>query len=143
MVDFIPQLTSRSKTHVHSYRPGTVVTLTRRAGRFEPGQSLIVERVEPGRLYFQNSSEPLDPAKHADKLQVATTRQIELASGDPILIRRNARKIGLVNGKVLTCSSIQSDGSIQTREAKILPPTFRDFCHGYVVTSLKDVRTTR
>ena len=129
--------TTQQRAEARSYKPGMVVTLTRRAGRFEPGQSLVVERVEPGRLYFQNSSEPLDPAKHADKLQVATTRQIELATGDPILIRRNARKLGLVNGEVLTCASIQSDGSIQTREGKILPPTFRDFCHGYVVTSHK------
>ncbi len=42
-----------------------------------------------------------------------------------------------MNGEVLTCASIQSDGSIQTREGKVLPPTFRDFCHGYVVTSHK------
>ena len=129
--------TAQQRAEAASYRPGMVVTLTRRAGRFEPGQSLVVERVEPGRLYFQNSSEPLDPAKHADKLQVATTRQIELASGDPILIRRNARKLGLVNGEVLTCAGIESDGSIQTREGKVLPPAFRDFCHGYVVTSHK------
>ncbi|MCI0419459.1 MAG: hypothetical protein L0312_09600 [Acidobacteria bacterium] len=96
-----------------------------------------MERTEAGRLYFQNCSEPLDPARHADKLQVATTRQIELASGDPILIRRNARKLGLVNAEVLICSSIQSDGSIHPRQGKVLPPTFRDFCHGYVVTSHK------
>jgi ATP-dependent exoDNAse (exonuclease V) alpha subunit len=129
--------TAQQRGEAGSYRPGMVVALTRRAGRFEPGQSLVVERVESGRLCFQNSSEPLNPAKHADKLQVATTRQIELATGDPILIRRNARKLGLVNGEVLTCASIESDGSIQTREGKILPPTFRDFCHGYVVTSHK------
>jgi len=129
--------TTQQKTQVRSYKPGMVVTLTRRAGRFEPGQSLVVERVEAGQLFFQNYLKPLDPAKHADKLQVATPRQIEIANGDPILIRRNARKLGLVNGEVLTCASIESDGSIQTREGKILPPAFRDFCHGYVVTSHK------
>ena len=32
---------------------------------------------------------------------------------------------------------IESDGSIHTREGKILPSTFRDICHGYVVTSHK------
>jgi len=133
--------TAQQRAEACSYRPGMVVTLTRRAGRLEPGQSLILERVEPGRLYFQNSSEPLDPAKHADKLQVATTRQIELASGDPILIRRNARKLGLVNGEVLTCTSIESNGSIQTSEGKVLPPTFRDFCHGYVTSHKSQGRT--
>ena len=86
--------TTQQRAEAGSYRSGMVITLTRRAGRFEPGQSLVVERVEPGRLYFQNSPEPLDPAKHADKLQVTTTRNIELASGDPILIRRNARNSG-------------------------------------------------
>ena len=129
--------TTQQRAEARSYRPGMVVTLPLRAGRLDPGQSLVVERVESGRLCFQNQPEPLDPAKHADKLQVSTTRQIELASGDPILIRRNARKLGLVNGEVLTCSSIQPDGSIQTQEGKVLPPTFRDFCHGYVVTSHK------
>jgi len=129
--------TAQQRAEARSYRPGMVVTLTRRAGTFQPGQSLVVERVEGNRLYFHNQSDPFDPGKHTDKLQVATPRQIELASGDPILIRRNARKLGLVNGEVLICTRIQSDGSIETREGKTLPPTFRDFCHGYVVTSHK------
>ena len=129
--------TTQQRAEARSYRPGMVVTLTRRAGTLQPGQSFVVERVEANRLYFHNQSDPIDPSQHADKLQVATTRQIELASGDPILIRRNAKKLGLVNGEVLTCSSIQSDGSIQTREGKTVPPAFRDFCHGYVVTSHK------
>ena len=129
--------TSQQRAEACSYRPGMVVTLTRRAGTLQPGQSLIVERVEANRLHFHNQSYSFDPGKHADKLQVATPRQIELASGDPILIRRNARKLGLVNGEVLTCSNFQSDGSIQTRERKTIPSTFRDFCHGYVVTSHK------
>jgi hypothetical protein len=114
-----------------------IVSLTRRTGSLNPGQSFIVERVEAGRLYFHNQSEPLDLARHADKLQVATTRQIELAPGDPILIRRNARRLGLVNGEVLTCDRVQSDGSILTRQGKTIPATFRHFGHGYVVTSHK------
>jgi hypothetical protein len=32
---------------------------------------------------------------------------------------------------------MQSDGSILTREGKTLPASFRDFAHGYVVTSHK------
>ena len=68
---------------------------------------------------------------------MAIPRQTELAAGDPILIRRNARKLGLINGEVLTCSAVQSDGSILTREGKTLPASFRDFAHGYVVTSHK------
>ena len=107
------------------------------AGQLEPGQPFVVDRVQDGRLYFQNQAAPFDPGKHADKLQVATPRQIELASGDPILIRRNAKNHGLVNGEVLTCTRIQPDGSILTREGKTIPASFRAFSHGYVVTSYK------
>jgi hypothetical protein len=129
--------TTQQKAEARNYRPGMVVTLTRRAGRLEYGQSFVIERVQAGRIHFQDQAAPFDPARHADTLQVATTRQIELAGGDPILIRRNAKRHGLVNGEVLTCSAIESDGSIPTRQGKTIPASFRDFCHGYVVTSHK------
>jgi conjugative relaxase-like TrwC/TraI family protein len=129
--------TAQQKAEARCYKPGMVVTLTRRAGELQPGQSFVVDHVQGSCLHFRNQAQPFDPSKHADKLQVSTTREIELAPGDPILVRRNAKKHGLVNGEVLTCSSIQADGSIQTREGKTVPSTFRDFCHGYVVTSHK------
>jgi conjugative relaxase-like TrwC/TraI family protein len=129
--------TLQQKVQARNYQPGMVVTLTRRARGFESGQSFIIERTAAGLLYFQNQATPFDPAKHGEKVRAATTRQIELAAGDPILIRRNAKRLGLVNGEVLICSSIQSDGSILTREGKTIPASFRDFCHGYVVTSHK------
>jgi conjugative relaxase-like TrwC/TraI family protein len=129
--------TRQQKTETRNYRPGMVLTLTKRVGGLEPSRPLEIERVHAGRLYLQGRAVPLDPAKHADRLQVAIPRHIELAAGDPILIRRNARKHGLINGEVLTCTAMQSDGSILTREGKTLPASFRDFAHGYVVTSHK------
>ena len=62
---------------------------------------------------------------------------MEVSVGDRILIRRNHRPSGVVNGDVLTVSRINSDLTINTREGPILPADFRDFCHGYVVTSHK------
>jgi hypothetical protein len=43
----------------------------------------------------------------------------------------------VVNGDVLTVARIDPDRSIHTKEGAILPRNFRDFCHGYVVTSQK------
>src|SRR5262249_10148688 len=57
--------------------------------------------------------------------------------GEKILIRRNDREAGLINGQVLTVGRVRHDGAIETREGKIVPPSFRAFCHGYVVTSHK------
>ena len=96
--------TRQQKAEARNYRAGMVLTLTKRVGGLEPSQPLRVERVHSGRLYFQGQTVPFDPAKHADRVQVAIPRQTELAAGDPILIRRNARKLGLINGEVLTCS---------------------------------------
>jgi ATP-dependent exoDNAse (exonuclease V) alpha subunit len=64
-------------------------------------------------------------------------RQIEVTPGDKILIRANDKQLGLTNGQVLTISSIAPDGALQTKEGLRVPADFRQWCHGYVVTSHK------
>ena len=54
-----------------------------------------------------------------------------------VLIRANDKRLGLINGQALTISSIASDGTLQTKEGKGVPAEFRQWCHGYVVTSHK------
>ena len=62
---------------------------------------------------------------------------LEICTGDKILIRCNHREAGLINGQVLTVKRLCADGSLETREGKLISPNFRHFCHGYVVTSHK------
>ncbi|PYU86197.1 MAG: hypothetical protein DMG08_30240 [Acidobacteria bacterium] len=42
-----------------------------------------------------------------------------------------------MNGQVLTVTRLCTDGTLETREGKLVPSGFRHFCHGYVVTSHK------
>jgi ATP-dependent exoDNAse (exonuclease V) alpha subunit len=49
----------------------------------------------------------------------------------------NDKARGLINGHVLTVESVRSDGSLVTQCGKEIPSTFRQFAHGYVVTSHK------
>ena len=56
---------------------------------------------------------------------------------DRILIRANDKLRGLTNGQVLTISGIASDGELETKERIRVPAEFRQWCHGYVVTSRK------
>lgn len=49
----------------------------------------------------------------------------------------NDKRLGLINGQVLTVERISSDGAINTREGQTIPAHFRQWCHGYVVTSHK------
>jgi ATP-dependent exoDNAse (exonuclease V) alpha subunit len=57
--------------------------------------------------------------------------------GDKILIRANQKPLGLINGQVLTVEKIEPDGALQTREGIAVPATFKQWTHGYVVTSHK------
>ena len=47
------------------------------------------------------------------------------------------KRLGLINGQVLTISGIAPDGALQTKEGVRVPAEFRQWCHGYVVTSHK------
>jgi hypothetical protein len=74
----------------------------------------------------------------ADSFDVARSWQIEVSPGDKVLlIRANDKRLGLINGQVLTISSIAPDGALQTKEGLCVPVDFRQWCHGYVVTSHK------
>jgi ATP-dependent exoDNAse (exonuclease V) alpha subunit len=53
------------------------------------------------------------------------------------LIRANDKRLGLTNGQLLTISGIAQDGGLQTKEGQRVPADFRQWCHGYVVTSHK------
>jgi hypothetical protein len=49
----------------------------------------------------------------------------------------NDKARGLINGQVVTVESIRSDGAVLTQCGKEIPSRFRQFAHGYVVTSHK------
>jgi len=68
---------------------------------------------------------------------VGRPRQVEVVTGDKLLMRANAKRFGLINGQVLTVDRIEDDGSLATREGVRIPSGFRQWCHGYVVTSYK------
>jgi ATP-dependent exoDNAse (exonuclease V) alpha subunit len=68
---------------------------------------------------------------------VGLPRPIDVCAGDKILIRANARPLGLINGQVLTVEKIEPDGALHTRESLTVPVTFKQWTHGYVVTSHK------
>jgi ATP-dependent exoDNAse (exonuclease V) alpha subunit len=129
--------TTQQKAKAANFSPGMIVQFHADAGKARRGQSFVVEFVKSGRLFFEGQSAPIDPARCPSRFSVYQARDIEVSSGDRILIRRNDRASGLVNGELVTVRKIQKDGTIETQEGKTLPPTFRTFCHGYVVTSHK------
>lgn len=128
--------TAQQRRVADNYRPGQMVTFNRDVkGAFKKGESLVVDRIEGNKVVL-GGGQTLDLSKAAF-FDVAARREIDLAAGDKILLRANDKKAGLVNGDVLTVKAIGSDGRIETAEGKMLPASYRQLTHGYVVTSHK------
>ncbi len=128
--------TAQQRSVADNYRPGQVVTFNRDVkGSFHKGQTMEVERIEGGKVLLAGGK-TLDLGKAAF-FDVAARREIDLAAGDKILLRVNDKKAGLINGDVLTVKGIGADGRIETAEGKTLAASYRQFTHGYVVTSHK------
>jgi AAA domain len=129
--------TSQQKRDWQRYEPGQVVTFA--PSRNRPAPSATVVRVEKGKVIMVLASRKeiaLD-LQRPDSFDVVRPRQIEVSPGDKILIRANDKRLGLTNGQVLTVSSIAPSGALETKEGQRVPADFRQWCHGYVVTSHK------
>ena len=129
--------TIQQKRDWRRYEPGQVVTFTPASSR--PASSATVVRVEKKRVVvvLPSRKEMSLDLRRADSFDVAQSRQIEVSPGDRVLIRANDKTLGVINGQVLTVSRIEPDGAVQTKEGVYVPGEFRQWCHGYVVTSHK------
>lgn len=130
--------TVQQKRNGSNYRAGMVVSFAANIAGFRKGRGAEVLRSENGKVTVVvggvEKTLRLDKAAHFD---VALPRVIEVLRGEKILIRANDKARGLINGEVLTIENIGSDGTITTREGLTLCADFRQWCHGYVVTSHK------
>ena len=129
--------TNQQKRQWERYERGQVVTFA--PARNRPGPSAIVVRIEKKKVVVTLASrkEMVLDLRRPDSFNVARPRQIEVSPGDKILIRANDKRLGLTNGQGLTISGIAPDGALQTKEGLCVPADFRQWCHGYVVTSHK------
>ncbi len=130
--------TVQQRGNWRNYQPGQVITVTKSMGGWKAGESATVARVENGRVVVVSGDQERSlPLKSAGLFDVAVLRPIAVCPGDKILIRANARSLGLINGQVITVEKIESNGTVCTREGITVPATFRQWTHGYVITSHK------
>ncbi len=135
--DFL-RWTVQQRGNWRNYQPGQVIIVTKSIGGWKVGESATVARVESGKVVVvSGNQERALPLKSAGSFDVAIPRPIEVCPGDKILIRANARPLGLINGQVLTVEKIGLGGELHTREGVMVPPAFKQWTHGYVVTSHK------
>jgi conjugative relaxase-like TrwC/TraI family protein len=127
--------TVQQRGNWRNYQPGQTVTFSKSVSGMKAGESATIVRAEKGKVLL--SGDKVLPLKNAASFDVGITRPIGICRGDKILIRANQRTLGLINGQVLTVGKIEVDGSLHTREGITVPATFKQWTHGYVVTSHK------
>jgi hypothetical protein len=127
--------TVQQRGNWRNYQPGQVVTFSKSVSSRKAGESATIERLEKGKVLL--SGDKALALKNAASFDVGITRPIGICPGDKILIRANQRTLGLINGQVLTVGKIEADGTLHTREGATVPPAFKQWTHGYVVTSHK------
>ena len=131
--------TEQQRRNPRNYEPGQTVVFTKAAAGWEVGEMVTLERIENEMVEVAatGGQKSILPLKHAAAFDVGLPRTIDVSAGDKILIRANQKPLGLINGQVLTVKNIEPDGALRTREGITVPSAFKQWTHGYVVTSHK------
>ena len=131
------QWTEASRRDYRHYQKGDVMAFYRESAGFQKGDFVtfeetfgkeIVVRNEEGRRFI------IDPIK-VTGFDVGVSRSLPVTVGERLLIRSNSKEDQLVNGSIVEVCSIEADGTIFLADRCRIPPSFRQFSHGYATTS--------
>ncbi len=132
--------TVAQKTNVDQYRVGQRILFQKRTGSFRANEQVEVTEVRTSglRVRSEDGEERTFRPRPGDSFDVGERREIALAPGDQILLQAN-RKLDrssgtLVNGQIATVKAV-SAGQVTLSDGRILPADYRQFTHGYCVTS--------
>ena len=118
-----------------NYEPGMVAMFRRSCGRFRPGEFAPVTRVARGRVFVQTPAGEHPLPLRSPTFDVSRPRPLGVAVGDRILIRANDRQARLMNGELVSVMGVES-GALHLADGRTIDTArFRDFTHGYAVTS--------
>lgn len=128
--------TEAQKCQPLHYSPGQRILFRHASGSFHQNEEVEVISARAGALQVrrEDGSEHFFRPKKGTSFEVGQRREIAVAPGDQLLLRANRRKNGLVNGEMVTVQSVD-EGRIALSDGRMLPFNFRQFSHGYCVTS--------
>jgi type IV secretory pathway TrbD component len=131
------QWTLEERRRIENYRVGDVLTFHRDCGRFRKFDAVSVARIESRTLVVRDghgNEEAIEP-RRASGYTVGSAAEMPVAGGDRLLIRANAKPLGVRNGDFVDVARVDRDGTIRLQDGRVLPPWFREFTHGYAATS--------
>jgi ATP-dependent exoDNAse (exonuclease V) alpha subunit len=129
--------TMAQRKRVGSYKPGDMLQFHRETTAFAKdeavrmvevqGERLVVERENGERIAF-------DP-KRVHSFDVGEARKIPVAVGEKLLVQGNLKASQIKNGEIVEVAGFGEGGSIQLKDGRSVPGTFRQYTHGYATTS--------
>jgi hypothetical protein len=133
--------TDAQKRQVSHYVPGQRIVFGQDSGSFKQHEQIEVLSVDHKKNALQvrredGSTHLFRPRTGGGKtsFDVGEQRQLSVAPGDLLLLQANRVKEGIVNGQVGAVRSVEK-GQITLTDGRVLPPDYRQFSHGYCVTS--------
>jgi conjugative relaxase-like TrwC/TraI family protein len=132
-------LTDAQKRDPRFYAPESVLVFNRDTAGFKTGSSGKLLHLTDRHLLVEAEGRirPI-PLKHVDRVSVCREKTLVVSAGERLQLKANARdKDGrkLANGELVTVREILADGRIALVDGRTLPASYRQFTHGYAVTS--------
>ncbi|HEV2331360.1 MAG TPA: MobF family relaxase [Verrucomicrobiae bacterium] len=132
-------LTDAQKREARSYVSGSVVVFNRNVKRFKTGDVAQFKAVADGHLLVERDGESVKvPFGQLDKITVCQKKELVLSAGDKLQLKANGRAADgrkLASGELVTVKETRPDGRIVLTDGRVLGKNFRQFVHGYSVTS--------
>jgi conjugative relaxase-like TrwC/TraI family protein len=130
--------------NITSYKPGLAVRFNTPVfgADFQKHDIFVIENIDnKGNLIFTNGKK-VSPVKVKNQISVGQLKEINLSSGDKILITANDKKLNLTNGDVGVVESINSSGEITLFDGRKVSADFVSLSYGYATTSHKSQGST-
>lgn len=129
--------TKAEKRDFRSYRPGQVLTFHQSTRDFARGEWARVVSVKHDQLVVKKpgGDQVTLTCKQSGCYDVAEAARLPVARGERLLLQASRREARLLNGQLVTVKSARRDGQITLTDGRVIPPDFRQFTHGYCVTS--------
>ena len=129
--------TKAENREFREYRPGQILTFHESTRDFARGEWARILSVGPERLVVRKSGggEVGVTRKQAGCYDVAEVEPLMVTAGERLLLRSSRREARLLSGQLVTVKAVRRNGSIQLTDGRSIPADYRQFTHGYCITS--------
>jgi conjugative relaxase-like TrwC/TraI family protein len=129
--------TTAQRKRAGSYKPGDMLQFHRETTAFAKDEAVRMVKVQGERLVVERENGEriaFDP-KRVHSFDVGEARKIPVAVGEKLLVQGNLKGSHIKNGEIVEIAGFGEGGSIQLKDGRSVPGTFRQYTHGYATTS--------